>query len=169
MRSAVVLLTVPAASLAGSLFPSAAQAIGDAPPVCDVAHSHASAVFDASNAFTDVLNHSDPTDDSAQAQFRSTRADLLHQLRDEADAIDGEDAPENFRAATKRYTAAERKFADAITNEDLDSFQSDVDERNAAQHALFAQCNDAIGGQSDGASPAPHDGADDDSSTPAGQ
>lgn len=170
MRTTAALATIPAASLAAilfpaALFPAAAQAIGDAPAVCDVAHSHASAVFDASNAFTDVLNHSDPTDESAQARFRSTREDLLRQLRDEADAIDGEDVPENFRAATKRYTAAERKFAEAITNEDLDSFQADVDERNAAQHALFGQCNDAIGA----AAGAPHDGPGDASAAPAGQ
>ncbi|MGL6237033.1 MAG: hypothetical protein ACRC20_17040 [Segniliparus sp.] len=167
MRSIPVLVAAPAAGLAAILFPSAAQAIGDAPPVCDVAHAHASSVFDASNAFTDVLNHSDPTDDTAQAQFRATRADLIHQLRDEADAIDAEDTPTDFQTTTRRYTTAERKFAEAIVSEDLDSFQTDVDERNAAQHALFAQCNDAIGKQSGSGPDAPLGGVDDGSSAPA--
>lgn len=153
MRTLSALLAVSAAGVTASLFPAPALGIGDAPAVCDVARAHASAVFDASNAFTDVLHsQGDPTAEAAQTKFHSTQTDLVQKLHAEADAIDGEATPADFQPVTKRYTAAERKFADALVQGDLDSFQSDVDERNSAQHDLFAQCNNAIGEQQRGSS-----------------
>ncbi|EFV11777.1 hypothetical protein [Segniliparus rugosus] len=167
MRTLSALLAVSAVGLAANLFPASAHAIGNAPAICDVADSHASAVLNASNAFTDVLGRSDPTDESSQAQFRATRADLIHKLRDEADAIDGQDTPAEFQAVARRYTAAERTFADAIVQGDIDSFQTDVDERNSAQHALFAQCNAAIGDQPSGDKTDPQSSPEDGASSPS--
>jgi hypothetical protein len=171
MRTLSALLAVSAAGVTTSLFPAPALGIGDAPAVCDIARAHASAVFDASNAFTDVLHsQGDPTAETAQTKFHETQTDLVQKLHAEADAIDSEAAPADFQPVTKRYTAAERKFADALMQGDLDAFQADVDERNSAQHALFAQCNNAIGEQPQGASDnSAHGPSHDESAPPPGE
>jgi hypothetical protein len=138
-----------------------AYGIGNAPAVCDVVTTYAPKVQDAFHKLMDTADNADPSKDSDFAEFQSKQSDLVQKLHDETDAIDHQDVPTDFRDPAGRYTTAERNFAEAIRTADIGSFQSDIDERDAAQHALFAKCNDAIdtppttGAPPDAPSPAP--------------